>query len=260
MNGRAPLAGLGGVALFLAVWELAVRSHLMRYDYLPAPSAILAALAAMSRDATVWAEIGHTVLAALLGWSMALALGLTAGVALGLSPFLRRYTLASVEVLRPLPAVAFVPVGLLLFGFSISTELLVIVIPSVWPILVNTMGGIAAVPQRLHDVTRVLRLSRLHAIGSVFIPAAAPAILVGCRLSLGIALVLAIISEMLGNPEGLGYAVVREAQALHPDQMFAYVFITGILGILFNAAVMAAGRLALPGEFLRPVGIGGGVR
>jgi ABC-type nitrate/sulfonate/bicarbonate transport system permease component len=66
------------------------------------------------------------------------------------------------------------------------------------------------------------------------------------------ALVLAIVSEMIGNPAGVGYAVVREAQALQPDVMFVYVIITGLLGIVFNAALMALSAWILPGEFKRP--------
>jgi ABC-type nitrate/sulfonate/bicarbonate transport system permease component len=66
------------------------------------------------------------------------------------------------------------------------------------------------------------------------------------------ALVLAVVAEMIGNPEGIGYAVVREAQALHPDLMFAYVLIAGMLGVLLNAGLVSLGRLMLPGVFNRP--------
>ncbi|MGP0090071.1 MAG: ABC transporter permease [Xanthobacteraceae bacterium] len=252
MKGRSAARGIGGVLVFLIAWEMLIATGFLRYEYLPAPSAIAIALARLLRSAEVYAEIAHTVTAALLGWLIAVVVGIVLGTALGLSPRLQRYNLASIEVLRPLPAVALVPVALLLFGFSIETELFVIVIPSIWPVLVNTMGGLAAVPERLHDVARTFRLAPFDAVTRVFVPAAAPAVLVGCRLSMTIALVLAIVAEMIGNPHGVGYAVVREAQALQPDLMFAYVFITGLLGILLNAALLALSRVVLPGEFRRP--------
>jgi sulfonate transport system permease protein len=252
MKGRGAAQGIGGILVFLLAWEMLIVTGLARYQYLPAPSAIMAALLRLLRGAEVYAEIAHTVTAALLGWLIAVVIGIAAGTALGLSPRLARYSLASIEVLRPLPAVALVPVALLLFGFSIETELFVIVIPSIWPILINTMGGLAAVPQRLHDVALAFRLSPFDAVTRVLVPAAAPAVLVGCRLSMTIALVLAIVAEMIGNPHGVGYAVVREAQALQPDLMFAYVCITGLLGILLNAALVTLSRLILPGEFRRP--------
>jgi ABC-type nitrate/sulfonate/bicarbonate transport system permease component len=251
------MRGLGGILLFLLLWESVVRSGLFVYEYLPSPSAIIGSLSVLVTDRDVVAETIHTVGATLLGWSIAVAIGILLGTLLGFSKTARDYGLATVELLRPIPAVALVPVAMLLFGFSIQTELLVIVIPSIWPVLVSTMHGIIAVPGRLEDVARSLRLSRLDAVTKVLIPAAAPAVLVGCRLSMTTALVLAIVSEMIGNPQGIGYAVVREAQALQPELMFAYVLITGFLGVALNAALVALSKLILPGKFRRPAAIQG---
>jgi sulfonate transport system permease protein len=246
------IPGLGGIGIFLAIWELLIVGGVFQFDYLPAPSQIAVSLAGMLRSGSVYEEIAHTLAATMIGWFVAFVIGVAAGVVLGVSETARRYSLASIEVLRPLPAVAFIPVALLLFGFSLQTELLVIIIPSLWLVLVNTMGGVAAVPQRLQDVTRAFRLSPFDAMSKVFIPAAAPAVLVGCRLSMTLALVLAIVAEMVGNPEGLGYAVVREAQALQPATMFGYIVITGLLGVGLNALIVIISVLILPGEFLRP--------
>jgi sulfonate transport system permease protein len=245
------LRGFGGIALFLLAWELLVRSGLAHYDYLPAPDAIAAQAPALVFDRGVFGEIGHTLGATLSGWAIAVAIGLSAGIALGLSPTVRSYGLMTVELLRPLPAVALIPLALLLFGFSIRTELLVIVIPSIWPVLVNTMAGVASVSGRLTDVARSLRLTHREAILKIFVPAAASPILVGCRLSMTTALVLAVVAEMIGNPQGIGNAVVREAQALQPAAMFAYVLIAGLLGIVLNLALLLVSRLLLPGEFGR---------
>jgi sulfonate transport system permease protein len=244
--------GLGGVLIFLVFWQVIVGSGLAHYEYLPAPTIILHGLASLVADGDVFGEIIHTLSAALIGWAIAVVVGGVLGTALGLFPAMRTYSQTTIDILRPLPAVALVPIALLLFGFSLQTELFVIVIPSIWPVLVNTMGGIEAVPPRLRDVARSMRLGPLEVAAKILIPAASPAVLVGCRLSLGIALVLAIVAEMIGNPEGLGYAVVREAQALHPDLMFAYVLITGFLGILLNAVLVGVSKILLPGEFRRP--------
>jgi ABC-type nitrate/sulfonate/bicarbonate transport system permease component len=80
------------------------------------------------------------------------------------------------------------------------------------------------------------------------IPAAAPAIVVGCRLSMGLSLVMAIIAEMLGNPHGLGYAIINELQAMQPGGMFAYVLFIGILGIALNAGLVRLSRRLLRGH------------
>lgn len=255
MKAAQTLRAAGGVIAFLLLWEAIIRSGAATYEYLPAPSAIAGGFFVLLTDRNPAAEIGHTLSAALTGWAVAVVIGISVGAILGFSKGARDYMLASVDLLRPIPAVALVPVGMLLFGFSMQTELLVIIIPSVWPILVNTMSGVLAVPVRLHDVAKTLRMSQIDTIRKVFIPAAAPSVLVGCRLSLTTALVLAIVSEMIGNPAGVGYAVVREAQALQPDVMFAYVIITGLLGIILNAVLVVLSKLILPGEFKRPIAV-----
>jgi len=180
------------------------------------------------------------------GFLLGALMGTPLGFLLGLSATARRYSLASIEVLRPMPGVAFAPVGLLLFGFSLKTEMVVTILPVLWPVLVNTMGGVTGVHQRLYDVGRTFRLSRKDTILRIILPAAMPPIVVGARISLGLALVLAVVAEMVGNPEGLGYGIVREQQALRPDLMFAYIVTVGFIGIVLNAAMLALAEALFP--------------
>ena len=182
------------------------------------------------------AQTLHTLRSVLIGWTVAAAsasaLGLAArllGVRAALFAGVARGAAADAGV-------AFLPLALLLFNFSLTTELVLIIYASIWPVLINTMGGVMSVPPRLYDVGRTLRLSRAHTLVKVVIPAAAPAIVVGCRLSMGLTLVMAIIAEMLANPHGLGYAVISQLQAMQPQRMFAYVIFIGLLAIVLNAA------------------------
>ena len=169
------------------------------------------------------------------------AIGIGLGLALGFSPLLRRYSLASFEVLRPLPAIAFLPLALLLFNFSLTTELVLMIYASVWPVLINTMGGVMSVHRG--SMTSAARCaSRACGLCEVIIPAAAPAIVIGCRLSMGLTLVMAIIAEMIANPHGLGYAVISELQAMQPQRMFAYVLFIGLLSIALNAGLLWVSR------------------
>ena len=231
----------------ILAWEALVELSGRRFEYVPAPSAIALALVDLVRSGALLADLSHTLRAVILGWGIATLLGVTAGLALGFSASARLWSIASVDVLRSIPAIAFVPVGVLVFGFSLPMELLAIVYASVWPILVNTIGGVTGVSRRLRDVARTLRLSPAATVIKVLLPAAAPRILVGCRLGMGIALVLAVIAEMVGNPLGLGYAIVREQQALQPASMFAYLVTVGLLGMALNSGVITLGRLAFPG-------------
>ena len=236
------IPGLVTILVLLAGWEVLVRSGAAKFDYLPAPSGILLASGSLIVSGELFSQALHTVESILIGWTVAAAIGIGLGLALGLSPLLRRWSLASFEVLRPLPAIAFLPLALLLFNFSLTTELVLMIYASVWPVFINTMGGVMGVTSRLYDVSRTLRLSRMQTLVKVIVPAAAPAIVTGCRLSMGLTLVMAIVAEMIANPHGLGYAVISELQAMQPQRMFAYVLFIGMLSIALNAGLLWVSR------------------
>ena len=238
--GRVNWLGLGTIALGVLLWEALLRAGLAHYQNLPAPSAIAGALVEIAGNGQLLADTLHTLGVVLVGWIAAVVIGVAAGLALGVSAPLRDYSLASIEVLRPMPGIAFAPVALLLFGFSLQMELMVVVLPALWPVLINTMGAVAGVHARLFDVGRTFRLSGGEILRKIMLPAALPGVLVGARLSMTLALVLAVVAEMVGNPVGLGYAVVREQQAMRPDLVFAYVVAIGVLGVILNAALTGA--------------------
>jgi len=238
--------GLATIALVLALWEIALRAGLAQYQNLPTPSAIARGLAEIAGSGQLYEDAAHTLWSVLVGWAAAVAAGVVLGLLLGASPTLRRYSLASIEVLRPMPGIAFVPVGLLLFGFSLQMELMVIILPALWPVLVNTMDAVTGVHARLFEVGQTFRLSRAETLRKIILPAALPGVLVGARLSMTLALVLAVVAEMVGNPSGLGYAVVREQQAMRPELVFAYVAVIGALGMILNAALTGAVAFVFP--------------
>jgi sulfonate transport system permease protein len=244
--------GLAVFALIVAVWEASVRLGAIAFEFFPAPSAIFAGAIALAKDGILLHDLLHTLLSIAIGWSVAMIIGVSLGLLLGFSPLARRYGLASIEVLRPMPGIAFAPLGLLLFGFSLQTELVVMVLPTVWPVMINTMGGIANVHLRLTDVGRTFRMNSLEIVRYLLLPAAMPSIVTGGRISLGLALVMAIVAEIVGNPEGLGYGIVREQQALHPESMFAYIAVVGVLGLVLNAGVLGLARLLWPTMAPRP--------
>jgi sulfonate transport system permease protein len=238
--------GLGTIALVFAVWEVALRAGFAQYQNLPAPSAIAIGLVEIVRSGRLFEDSAHTLRSVLVGWAVAMVAGVILGLLLGSSAAIRRYTLASIEVLRPMPGIAFAPVALLLFGFSLQMELMVIILPALWPVLINTMGAVMGVHARLFEVGQTFRLSHADILRKIMLPAALPGVLVGARLSLTLALVLAIVAEMIGNPAGLGYAVVREQQAMRPELMFAYVVAIGLLGVILNAALTGTVALLFP--------------
>lgn len=244
--GRVNALGMATAAGLLAVWELAVRSGLLAYRYLPAPSAILESFGPLVVSGELPANLAHTLAVTLTGWIVAAVVGIGLGALLGLSTVAYRYSITSFEVVRAVPPITLVPAAVLVFGFSMSMELAVVFYAGAWPLLMNTLGGVRAVPAELREVARMLRMGRLAVLRKIVLPAALPYVAVGLRLALTMCLVLAVVAEMVGNPEGLGRALIRARQALQPEQMFAYVVTTGLLGVALNAAFRGAARVVLP--------------
>lgn len=245
----ANLSGLLSLGGLLLAWQLTIDAGLIGLQYLPAPAEIV--VAGVANAGQLLVATAHTIGVALIAWVVALVIGVAAGVLLGAWGPAHQLFMASVDVFRTLPVVAFVPIAVLALGLSATMEITVAAWAAVWPILVNTIGGVQAVPSKLHEVAAVLRLGPARRLWSIVLPAAAPMILVGARLGLSFALVITVVAEMIGNPAGLGHQVIRMQQALRPDAMFAAVIIIGLLGVGLNAALLGLTGRAAPGIFGR---------
>ena len=245
-----------GVSVLLALavlWEVLVRFKVAEIQFLPAPSEIVTAAQDALAGGELLGRIAHTLGVTILGWGIASTIGVALGLLLGLSPLAYRYSMTSFEVTRAIPPITFVPAALLVFGFSLKMELVLVIYGGIWPVLINTIGGVRSIAPELRDVGRMLRLSRLETIRKVVLPAALPAILVGLRLALSLCLVLAIVAEMVGNPAGIGNGLISARQALQPALMFVYVIVAGLLGVALNAGLRASARALLPGNALKNV-------
>jgi ABC-type nitrate/sulfonate/bicarbonate transport system permease component len=245
---RINVVGIAAMFSVLVLWELSVRTGLVTFEYIPPPTRVVAGLGEIISSGELTTNLVHTLTAAVVGWAIACVVGVLAGLALGLSRATWTYSMASVDALRALPIVAFVPVAVLLLGFTMEMEIVVAFYAALWPIVLNTVAGLRSVEVRLLEVGRVLRLGHRGVLWKLRLPAATPFIIVGMRLGLSVSLVLTLVSEMVGNPAGLGFALLQKAQSLQPEQMFAYIVVIGVAGIVLNAVLMALARLLFPGQ------------
>lgn len=241
---------LVGIAVIIAVgfcWEVSVRSGLVPFDYVPPLSDVGNGLWTITKSGELAANVLHTLTSALTGWLIAAGAGVVIGTALGVSWRLWTVTGASLEMLRALPVVAFVPVAMLVLGFSPQVEVVVATYGALWPVLLNTAAGIRSNETELVDVGRIMQMGPVTTVWKLRLPAAVPSIVIGLRLGMATALVLTLVTEMIGNPAGIGYALVSKAQALQPAQMFAFLIVIGLLGVMLNSVLLLIARLCLPG-------------
>jgi len=244
---RVNLPGLATIAAVLVAWEVVVRTGLLQYQYIPAPTAVWSGFVDVATSGELGDGVAHTVGVTLLGWAVAAVAGVTIGMLVGASRTAWTFTGASLETMRVLPAIAFVPLSVLLFGFTSRMELLIAIYGAVWPILLNTLSGMRSTSPQLLDVAKVMRLSPLAELSRIRIPAATAKIVVGLRLGLATSLILTLVAEMIGNPAGIGYALINNLEALQPERMFADIIVIGALGIALNWCLITLATLAFRG-------------
>lgn len=253
---RLNILGLLTGVLLIALWQLAVATGMVDFEYLPRPTEIFGGLNDIISTGELQTNLQHTLTASLTGWVLAAFAGVALGVLLGLVKPVWQYSMASIEALRALPIVAFVPVAVLLLGFTQKMEIVVAFYAALWPILLNTQAGVRSVDKQLLEVGDVMGFGRAERVWKLMLPNSTPHIVVGLRLGLSISLVLTLVAEMVGNPAGLGYALIQKGQTLNPDQMFAYVFVIGVCGIVLNAALMILTRTIFRGQMLAAGDVG----
>ena len=255
LNRRSTSNPLGVLVLvaIAGIWEGLVRFSIADVQFLPAPSEILVAAKGEIFGGELVGRLIHTVGVTALGWGIASMIGVGLGLLLGLSPTAYRYSMTSFEVTRAIPPITFVPAALLIFGFSFKMELVLVIYGGIWPVLINTIGGVRSVAPELRDVGTMLRLSTPETLRKIVLPAALPSVVVGLRLGLSLCLVLAVVAEMVGNPAGLGNGLIRARQALQPALMFVYVITAGLAGVALNAGLRATARALLPRDAVKDV-------
>lgn len=244
---RVNVPGLLFMVAVIALWELAIDAGWLTFQYLPAPHRIAAALGRLTGSGEMGADIAHTLVITTVGWALSAACGIALGILLGIRRAAWSFSFASLELLRALPPIMLVPAVLLIAGFTSKSEVIVVVYSTVLPVTVYTMAGVRRVTRTHREVARILALGDWQLITKVVIPGAAPSIVVGLRVGLSISLALTVVSEMIGNPQGLGYAFTYYQQALRVDDLFAFILVVGVLGVILNAILLAVIRLAMPG-------------
>ena len=247
------LASLRGWAVplgVLAVAEAAMRAGNVHSDALARPSDIVLSVWAALADGSVFAASAETLGAAGGGVAVGGLLGLAGGLWLGLSQVAARLSVVSVEIFRPIPAVALIPIAMLVFGFGYRMEIAIVSFACFWPMLILSQAAVAGVEPRLLEVARLLGLGRGRQIVRIVLPASLPRVFVAFRLVVGIALVVAVTVEIAANPRGLGYGMILAQQNLRPERMFALLFWVGGLGWGLNAGLLAL-QHRLFGRFAR---------
>src|SRR5881396_1311621 len=174
------------------------------------------------------------------GFLLGVLIGTPLGFMLGLSKTFNRMFDPVIQVLRPISPLAWLPLGLIVFQKSEPAALFTIALCSMWPTVINTMSGVKAIPQEYWNVAKVLRLSKLQTFTKVLVPATLPHMFTGYRLSLGIAWLVIVASEMLTGTPGVGGFLWQEYNSLIYAHILLAILTIGVIGFALDCLMSAA--------------------
>lgn len=233
------LASFGVGLLFIMIWYAVAQARLVSPVFLPGPERAWDALVYGLIEGDLLAKTLATIERMIYGWLLASLVGILIGAVIGVSQAARTYVEPMLEFLRPLPASAMMPVAIALLGLTDAMVLAVIAFGALWPMLLATVHGFAAVEPRLYQVSRALGLSRREVIWKIALPSAMPDILSGMRVGLTIALILAVVGEMLASRPGLGQAILLAARSFQSADLYAGVILLGLIGYVSGTLLSA---------------------
>ena len=202
----------------------------------------MVALGRSALDGTLWQATGFTLMVAFLGLVLGGGLGVFAGIVLGLSRRAADVAFLSVEMLRPVPSVALIPLAMLMFGFGVRMELCIVAFATFFPMLILVQAAVRQLEPQLLEVSRVLGLSARERALKIVVPAIVPRLFVALRLGVAIALVVAVTVEVAANPHGMGYAMMIAQQSFEPALMIAWLGWIGVVGFAINVAMLRLQR------------------
>jgi sulfonate transport system permease protein len=233
-------------AATVVLWEALCRANLIRVIALPAPSTVAATLWSLCASGQMFLHIGVSLLRVLEGFACATALGLVLGVGVGVSTTFARMTDLMIQIMRPIPPIAWIPLAILWFGIGEASKVYIIFLGALFPIIVGAVDGIRHTDRRYLEVARVLAASRPKLIRKVILPGAMPTILTGVRIGLANAWVCVVAAELIAAERGVGYIIVDGREMSRPDLVIAGMISIGLIGKLMDVLLRRLERRLLP--------------
>ncbi|MDO9596981.1 MAG: nitrate ABC transporter permease [Azoarcus sp.] len=195
-----------------------------------------------TNDKGIGTQLAFSIGRVLLGFSLAALVAVPLGFVIGMSPLIYKALDPFIQVLKPISPLAWMPLALYTIKDSDISAIFVIFICSLWPMLVNTAFGVANVRRDWLNVARTLEVSRLRTAFQVILPAAAPTIMTGMRISVGIAWLVIVAAEMLVGGTGIGYFVWNEWNNLSIANIISAILLIGLVGMLLDTLLARLAR------------------
>jgi sulfonate transport system permease protein len=249
-----------GLALLLPVagallWELAARRGWIQARLMPPPSVVLASIADLWRSGELTLHMAATLRRVAVGFALGVAAATVLGALTGYLDLARRLLDPTIQAIRNIPSIAWVPLFILWFGIFEASKVILIAVGVFFPVYLGLMTGIQGVDRKLVEVGRIYHFGPLQMICRVLVPAALPAWLTGVRNGLGLGWMFVIAAELMGASEGLGYLLVDGQMTGNAAAIMASLVLFALLGKASDVLLLRLARpwLAWQDSF-KPVG------
>jgi ABC-type nitrate/sulfonate/bicarbonate transport system permease component len=190
-------------------------------------------------------EVGVSMKRYAFGFAIASLVGISVGLLVGASHAARRTLDPFLECLRAVPAIAIVPAAFVILGVGDASRITVIAFGLCFPILVNTAEGVRGIPLEVRDTASMLHVGSVERVVQIYLPAALPSIMAGLRIAVSLGLVLVIVSESVGEANGLGYYLITQQTSFDFPALYAGILFLGLLGYVLNRVFLLVERRIL---------------
>ena len=243
--GRLAGTALGVLVFFgaLAVWELWARAE--GSFLVPTASEVAESAWEVWPTSEFLTEVGMSMKRLAAGFAIAAAIGIGIGLLIGASQAARRTLEPFLEFTRAIPAIAIVPGAIIILGLGDASRIAVIAFGLCFPILVNTAEGVRAIPPEVRDTASMLHVGRVERVCRIYFPSALPSIMAGLRIAVSIGLILVVVSEFVGEGNGLGHWILVQQSVFNVPELYAGVLFLGLLGYVLNRLFLVVERRVL---------------
>jgi NitT/TauT family transport system permease protein len=241
------LLRLASIASAVGLWQLLTASHVrlwIRFDTLPTVTDIASAFAKKIGTDEYWLDVGQSLIRILTGFALAAVVGVVTGIMLGRSRVFADTFGPLTELARPIPAIALVPVAILLFPTDEAGIVFITFLAAYFPIMVSTRHAVRALPTIWEDSVRTLGGGRWDVLRQVVLPGILPGLFGGLSVGMGVAWICVISAEMISGQLGVGYRTWQAYTVLAYPDVFVGIITIGVLGFTTAAAVELIGRRA----------------
>lgn len=221
--------------ILLAIWHGVTVSGMVKPILLPSPAQVLDAFVAMLSTGELVTHLGTSMIRVVEGFFLAALLGVGLGLGLGIFPLMFELMDGLIQLLRPIPPIAWLPLAILWFGIEEGSKIFIIVIGAFFPIFINVLDGIRQTDHKFVELSQVLEVPRRKFITKVVFPGALPFIISGLRVGLGYAWMCVVAAELSAGMKGIGYMLTDARALAQTDRVLVGMLAIGVVGKIMDS-------------------------